>query len=308
MPPSGRRPKLPRELFETRTHAWVSLGLGDELAPRFSKKALGGLLIALVVLAATLVVYYERASLAPGYERWIRIGTVIVLVIVGAVATHWLARGLSPRLYRRLDPATAGTAGFAIRLLAMAAVVVLALRIAGVTASTLAVGGAFTAVLLGLAAQQALSGIFAGIVLQSTRPFRVGERVRLVGGVLAGSIEGTVSSLGLFYTTLSQGADRLMVPNSVLLQLVVVPLREPERVDLRARFPNDASPRQIEQRLLRAITVPTRYSPSVSLEELDRDGVVFRIAATPLRAEDGSQLAEEVLGALRDCERVAAET
>jgi small conductance mechanosensitive channel len=307
MPPfQRRRPKLPRELFETRSHAWESLGLGEELAPRFSKKALGGLLAALIVLAATLVVYYERSSLAPGYGQWIRVGTVIVLVIVGSIATHWLARGLSPRLYRRLDPATAGTAGFVIRLFAMAAVVVLALRIAGVTTSTLAVGGAFTAVLLGLAAQQALSGIFAGIVLQSTRPFRVGERVRLVGGILAGSLEGTVSSLGLFYTTLSQGADRLMVPNSVLLQLVVVPLREPEKVDLRARFPGDASPRQVEERLLRAITVPTRYRPSVSARELDRDGVVFQIEATPLRAEDGSQLAEEVLEALRDREPVAA--
>jgi small conductance mechanosensitive channel len=308
MPPSPRRrPKLPRELFETRSHAWESLGLGEELAPKFSKRALGGLLVALAILAATLVVYYERASLAPGYGHWVRIGTVVVLVIVGSVATHWLARGLSPRFYRRLDPATAGTTGFVIRLLAMATVVILALRIAGVNAGTLAVGGAFTAVLLGLAAQQALSGIFAGVVLQSTRPFRVGERVRLVGGVLAGSIEGTVSSLGLFYTTLSQGADRLMVPNSVLLQLVIVPLREPEKVDLRARFPGDASPRQIEQRLLGAITVPTRYRPSVAVEELDRDGVVFRVNATPLRAEDGSQLADEVLQALRECEPVGAE-
>src|ERR1043166_4017236 len=121
MPSFKRRPKLPRELFETRSHAWVSLGLGDELAPKVSKKALGGLLVALLVLAATLVVYYERASLFPGYGHWIRIGTVVVLVIVGSVATHWLARGLSPRLYRRLDPATAGTTGFVIRLLAMAA-------------------------------------------------------------------------------------------------------------------------------------------------------------------------------------------
>ncbi len=115
-------------------------------------------------------------------------------------------------------------------------VVILALRIAGVNAGALAVGGAFTAVVLGLAAQQRLGGIFAGIVLQSTRPFRVGERVRLVGGALAGSLEGTVTSLGLFYTTLTQGADRLLVPNSVLMQLVVVPLREPDKVDVRARF------------------------------------------------------------------------
>jgi small-conductance mechanosensitive channel len=293
-------------LFETRSHVWQQLGLGDELSPRVSRKAFGGLIAALLVLAATLVVYSQRSKIAPGYEELVRIGTVVVLVIAGSAATHWLARGLSPRLYRRMDPATAGTTGFVVRLLATAAVVILALRIAGVTASTLAVGGAFTAVLLGLAAQQALGGIFAGIVLQSTRPFRVGERVRLVGGALAGSLEGTVSSLGLFYTTLSQGADRLMVPNNVLLSLVVVPLREPDKVDVKARFPTDASPQRVEQRLLKAISVPTRYRPSVSLEEIDSDGVTLRVNATPLRPEDGSQLAEEVLEALRHSEPVGS--
>jgi len=308
MSPAPRRPRLPRELFETRSHAWHSLGLGDELAPRFSKRQFGGLLLALIVIAGTLVVYSHRHQIAPGYGPWIRAGTVVVLVIVGSAAVHWLVRGLSPRLYRRLDPATAGTTGFVVRLLAMTAVVVLALRIAGVNAGTLAVGGAFTAVLLGLAAQQALGGIFAGIVLQSTRPFRVGERVRLVGGALAGSIEGTVTSLGLFYTTLSQGADRLMVPNNVLLSLVVVPLREPDKVDVRVRFPSQANPREIEERLLQTITVPTRYKPSVSLEELDGDDVVFRVNATPLRPDDGSQLAEEVLEALRRSEPSTAET
>jgi small conductance mechanosensitive channel len=307
-PRPSRRPRLPRELFETRSHAWESLGLGEELAPRFSKRQFGGLLVALLVIAGTLFVYYQRKEIAPGYGQWIRIGTVAVLVIVGSAATHWLVRGLSPRFYRRLDPATAGTAGFVVRLLAITAVVVFALRIAGVNASTLAVGGAFTAVLVGLAAQQAMSGIFAGIVLQSTRPFRVGERVRLVGGALAGSLEGTVSSLGLFYTTLSQGADRLLVPNNVLLSLVVVPLREPDRVDVRARFPSQASPKEIEERLLRAITVPTRSKPSVSLEELDGDNVVFRVSATPLRPEDGSQLAEEVLEALRRSEPATSES
>ena len=297
--PQPRRPKIPRELFETRSHAWHSLGLGDELAPRMSRRALGGLAVALLVLAATLVVYYNRQRLLPGYGEWVRFATVAILVIVGSAATHWLVRGLSPRLYRRLDPATAGTLGFVIRLSAMAAVVILALRIAGVDAAALALGGAFTAIVLGLAAQQTLGGLFAGIVLQSTRPFKVGERVRLVGGALAGSIEGTVSSLGLFYATLVQGADRLLVPNSVLINLVVVPLREPEKVDVRARFDPGASPRRVEERLLRAITVPTRYRPSVALEEVDQDGVVLRINATPLRPEDGSQLAEEVLDALR---------
>ncbi len=294
-----RRPKLPRELFETRTHAWESLGLGEEIeTKKVSKRTMAGVVVALLALIATLVVYSHRRQIAPGYGEWFRVGTVIVLVIVGTAAISLLSRSLQPRLYRRLDPATAGTAGFVFRLLAGLAVVVVALRIAGVNASTLAVGGAFAAVLLGLAAQQTLGAIFAGIVLQSTRPFRVGERVRFTGGALAGSMEGTVTSLGLFYTTLSQGADRLQIPNNVLLNLAVVPLREPEKVDVRVSFPRHVSPRDVEQQLLRTITVPTRYRPAVSLEEIEPDRVVMRINATPLRSEDGSQLAEEVLEAL----------
>lgn len=297
--PAPRR-RLNRELFETRSHSWQEVGLGHELEEATSPgRAFGWLLAALIVLAAVLFVYYRRHELLPGYGSWVRAATVVILIIVGLAGSHWLVRWLSPRLFRRVDPATAGTLGFLIRLFAMVAVVVLALRIAGVTAATLAVGGAFTAIVLGLAAQQTLGSLFAGIVLQSTRPFRVGERVRLVGGALAGSLEGTVSSLGLFYATLVQGADRLQVPNSVLISLVVVPLREPPRVDLKARFSHEASPRRIEEQLLAAIRVPTRYPPNVSLEEVDEEGVVLRVSATPLRPDDGSQLAEEVLAALK---------
>lgn len=296
--PAPRR-RLSRELFETRSHSWHAVGLGEELEHRSPRKALGGLLIAVIVLAGTLVVYENRREWLPGYGPWVKGATVTVLVIVGSVAVHWLVRGLSPRLFRRLDPATAGTLGFLIRLFAMSVVLIAALRIAGVTAATLALGGTITAVVLGLAAQQSLGGIFAGVVLQSTRPFRVGERVRLVGGFIAGSIEGTVSSLGLFYTTLAQGADRIQIPNSVLINLAIVPLREPDKIDLRARFGVGASPRQIEERLLAGVNVPTRYAPHVTLEEVDEEGVVLRVNATPLRPGDSSRLAEEVLTALR---------
>lgn len=298
MPPLRRR--LPPDLFETRTHAWQSAGLSEELEPQAApRRARLRLLLALLVLTGTLFAYSRRGEIAPGYEMWMRIATILVVVLAGSAAAQWLGRWVSGSLYRRLDPATAGTLGFLLRLVSVGAVAILALRIAGVTAATLAVGGAFTAIIVGLAAQQTIGNVFAGIVLQSTRPFRVGQRVRLVGGALAGSLEGTVGSLGLFYTTLVHGADRLQVPNSVLLTLVVVPLREPDRVDVRARFRGDASPRRVEEQLREAVSVPTRYPPHVGLEEIDEDGVVLRINATPLRPGDGSQLTEEILGALR---------
>jgi small conductance mechanosensitive channel len=177
---------------------------------------------------------------------------------------------------------------------------IVAARIAGLDASTLAVGGAFTAVVVGLAAQQTLGNLFAGIVLLSNRPFRVGERVRLVGGLVAGRVEGTVSSLGLFYTTLVSGADRTMVPNSSVLQLAVVPLREPNRVEMKARFSADTSPSEIERRLRESVAVPLRYPPDIRLEELDRDEVVVGITATPLEPDDGAELASQILDAVRE--------
>ena len=177
---------------------------------------------------------------------------------------------------------------------------IVAARIAGLDAGTLAVGGAFTAVVVGLAAQQTLGNVFAGIVLLSNRPFRVGERVRLVGGLVGGSVEGTVSSLGFFYTTLVSGADRTMIPNNSVIQLAIVPLREPNRVEMKARFDADTTPSEIERRLRESVAVPLRYPPDIRLEELDRDEVVVGITATPLEPDDGAELAGQILDAVRE--------
>ena len=153
----------------------------------------------------------------------VRIGTVVALMILGWAMARDVGRALGPALFRRLDPGTAGTVGFLIRLVTVGIVLLVALRIAGLDPRTLAVGGAVTAVVLGLAAQQTLGNLIAGTVLLSARPFRVGERVRFQGGPLAGELEGVVSSLGLLYTTVLDGDDSIMVPNSVVLSVAVSP-------------------------------------------------------------------------------------
>jgi small conductance mechanosensitive channel len=185
---------------------------------------------------------------------------------------------------------------------------VVALRIAGLQPSALAVGGGFTAVVVGLAAQQVLGNLLAGVVLITNRPFRVGERVRLQAGVLAGQTEGVVGQLGLFYTTLVSGADRILVPNGVLIQCAVIPIREPERVEFRARFGAETSPREVQQMIEDEITVPLRYSPHIAVEELDRDDVIVRIVATPLNPREGGELAEEVLAGVRHTHGARAES
>jgi small conductance mechanosensitive channel len=288
-----------KKLFDTQSHSWREAGLARQLSVRAVKRARIQAIVMVPLLIGILVVYGHRDDLfGSAYETPVQIATTVVLIVLGWQIARDIGRALGPTLFRRLDPGTAGTVGFLIRLVFVGMAIIVALRVAGLDPRTLAVGGAFTAVIVGLAAQQTLGNLIAGTVLLSARPFRVGERVRLQGGGIAGQIEGIVSSLGLLYTTFAQGDDQVMVPNSVVLNVAIVPLREPERVDLRARLPADVTPLEVQDLLDEAIETPIRSRPQITLEELDGDEVVVRIAATPEKPSDGPRLASEVLEAV----------
>jgi small-conductance mechanosensitive channel len=224
---------------------------------------------------------------------------VVALVALGWALSRDVGRAAAPTFFRRMDPATAGTVGFLIRLTSLAVVLLIGLNIAGLKPQTLAVGGAFTAVVFGLAAQQTLGNLIAGMVLLSARPFRVGELIRLQAGAVGGSVEGVVSSLGLLYTTLARGDDRVLVPNNVVLAAAVVPLKEPDSVDVKVRLSSGVRPSQVQAILDQEIATPIRAkNASVLLEEVDGDDLVVRVQATPERADQGAKLADEIIAAL----------
>jgi small-conductance mechanosensitive channel len=226
----------------------------------------------------TLAAYLERERIF-GVDTPVRVAAAIVMVILGWALARDLGRFSAPALFRRMDPGTAGTTGFLIRLVFIVVATVLALRVAGLNPGTLAVGGAVGAVVLGLAAQQTFGNVIAGIVLIGVRPFKAGDRVRLQAGALAGQVEGVVSSLGLLYTTLARGGDFIVVPNNVVLSAAVVPLREPASVDLRARLRPDVKPSDVQAMLEKSINTPVRGEPTIALEEIDSDEVV--VASRP---------------------------
>jgi small conductance mechanosensitive channel len=288
-----------KKLLNTQSHSWREAGLARQLSRRAVTRARIQALVLVPVLVGILVVYGYRDDLfGRDYETPVQIATTVVLIVLGWQIARDIGRALGPTLFRRLDPGTAGTVGFLIRLAFVGLAIIVALRIAGLDPRTLAVGGAFTAVIVGLAGQQTRGNLIAGTVLLSARPFRVGERVRLQGGGIAGQIEGVVSSLGLLYTTFAQGADQVMVPNSVVLNVAIVPLREPDGVDLRARLAAGVTPLDMQELLDESIETPVRDRPEIVLEEIDGDEVVVRISAIPENPSDGPRLATEVLEAV----------
>ena len=262
-----------------RSQAWRQVGVARHLSRRAVKRARIESLVLLPVLAGILAVYSERRVLFPrDWDTAVRVLIAIALACVGWQFARDVGRALGPTLFRRMEPGTAGTVGFLIRLFTMMVAAVVAARVAGLGSRTVALGGAAATVVIGLAAQQTLGNVIAGTVLINARTFRVGERVRLQGGSLAGTVEGVVSTLGLMYTTLASGEEPIMVPNSVALGSAVVPLRRPTGVELRARLRPHVTP--------------------IEVEEIDGDEVVVRISATPQQSADGPRLATELLRAI----------
>jgi len=293
-----RHPHDMRRMFSTRSHSWAEVGLARQLSRATVKRARIETILLVPFAVGVLLAYAHRRQLFPGLGTEVQVVTVVALLGIGWGLARAVGRVLGPSLFKRMDTATAGTVGFLIRLITMVVALMVALRIAGLRPRELAVGGAFTAVVLGLAAQQTLGNLFAGTVLLSARPFRVGDRVRLQGGGLAGTVEGVVSSLGLLYTVLERGEEEVMVPNSVVLNVAIVPLREPDAVDLRARLRPGVTPSDIQSLLDERVHTPVREPPRILLEELDDEEVVVRIQATPANAADGPHLATEVLEAV----------
>jgi small-conductance mechanosensitive channel len=113
---------------------------------------------------------------------------------------------------------------YAILIIGAFATLVIALELFGVPIGQLVLGGALTSVFVGIAAQQALGNVFAGLVLLFARPFHVGDAIRLRAGALGGTLDGIVRDIGITYVRFDMDGSVMSIPNSQVLNAVVGPI------------------------------------------------------------------------------------
>jgi small-conductance mechanosensitive channel len=87
----------------------------------------------------------------------------------------------------------------------------------------LLLGGAVTGVILGIAAQQSLGNLFAGLVLLVVRPFSIGQDISLRSGPLGGVLNGEVVDMNLTYVRLNTAKGEILLPNSTILSATIGP-------------------------------------------------------------------------------------
>jgi len=157
--------------------------------------------------------------------------TAVVLIVIGAWAlgklVRWLLTVLGHRRFlpNQLIEVARRVASYLIITIA----VLLVLKSLGVSAKVLwsaVTGFAAVAAVAFFAAWSVISNIFCALLLLTTRPFRVGDRIEILENGEKAGLRGTVTAIHLIYTTLTEnGPDPassvLQVPNSLFFQRIV---------------------------------------------------------------------------------------
>ena len=197
--------------------------LESRVRPDFRKTVIFGLMALAALVAGHGVGGIYASNWRLRLTAW---GCAVVVIIFGVWASRTAASEVD-----RITTSRAGVAtGSTLRVIVLLIGYLIAL---GAVLDLLAlpihyfIGGTVLAIIVGVAAQQLLGNLFAGLVLLFARPYVPGERIRIRSGALGGPHEGLVTSVGLLYTTLRSDEGDINIPNSALLASAVGPVPDP---------------------------------------------------------------------------------
>jgi small-conductance mechanosensitive channel len=176
----------------------------------------------------------HRAANNTSTAQAITYGGAAAFFIFGMAAAFGLSGTAGRSLRPALGQAHAGIVRYAVLVISLFVFLAVTLQLFQVPIGQLVLGGAVAGVLLGIAAQQSLANLFAGLVLLFAHPFRVGDHVRFRAGALSGQIEGVITDISLTYVRLEAEDGRILIPNSQALAAAVLLVP--------AQLPDESSP------------------------------------------------------------------
>ena len=293
-----------RRMFETRSHAWREAGLARELtAARRARGPSATRCCFILLFAGVLVAYSYRDDLFGPLDKPVRIGTVIAL----------LRPGLGVRARRRAAPLGAGALpapGPGDRGHGRASSSGCrdpAGRVARRAAHRRAWTPRDARRRRRLHRRRRRSGGPADARQPDRRawscsaPGRSGSASACACRAAALAGRSRASSARWACSTRRSRTARTgsWSPTASCSNAAVVPLREPDAVDLRARLRAGRAPlRRPDAPRATTSPWPCAGHPHIALEEFDGDEVVVRISATPQEPPSGPQLADEILVAI----------
>ena len=161
------------------------------------------------------------------HQRVIALGGAVAFLVLAALTVRSVGSEVHRVLASRVGESHAAVVRLLITVAGFAIAILGTLGLLAVPVQHLLLGGALTGVIIGIAAQQALGNVFAGLVLLLARPFNVGDEIRIRSSALGGELHGRVTGMGMTYVTLDMPDGALSIPNSSLLSAGIGPSPDP---------------------------------------------------------------------------------
>jgi small-conductance mechanosensitive channel len=251
-------------------------------------------LIAGSIIAASLAYVLSLRGLIP--EEFVLPIYVVVVLAGGYLAIRIISAMLETVIAPRLGVTPTHGIKNLFQIVAAIALVAITATIYNYNVSSILIGAGFLGIVLGLAAQQVLGNVFAGLSLIISRPFEIGDRITLATssyGVLGttyaheaqvNGFTGVVSDIGIFFTeVLLDDGNPSVFPNSVVLgSLVINHTRSPShtvrvRLDVDKKVDYAAFRSKVLDSLQRYDKVETQRS---SIETVDLGATTYQVAIT----------------------------
>lgn len=151
-------------------------------------------------------------------QQGIRLLGGIAVLAIGLAIVHGALKLMRRKADKvRLEPTLKGFLGNLLRIVLYMIVALTAAHVMGIPMTSIITLLASAGVAVSLAMQGALSNLVGGVILLLLKPIKTGEYVK------AGDYEGTVNSIGAFYTEMVTPDNRhISMPNSSLTNTAII--------------------------------------------------------------------------------------
>ncbi len=168
--------------------------------------------------------------LAKATDLGLKLLAAVLVLVIGRVLIKWVVKILGKTQFaKRTDATVVRVMMNFITSALYVLLIVTIVSILGVPMASLVAVIASAGVAIGLALQGALSNLAGGIMIMILRPFHIGDWVDIDGDA------GTVKDVGIFYTTLNTGDNKVItIPNGTVMNSTIIntSVNDTRRVDL----------------------------------------------------------------------------
>ena len=175
------------------------------------------IIVSLIIVVALGLLIIETHALLKilgltGYELYFITAEMLGL---GFVSVEFFSKGIYLYSLRVVGEASAKGIRVIVRIIGYGILLSMLASVFNANPAAALTLGSFIGLVVGFASQQVMGNAIAGMFLAFSRPFRIGDKVKIVG------VEGVVVNINVMYIVIDAGSKKVLIPSSKIVGNII---------------------------------------------------------------------------------------